>query len=280
MSNQAFLTLPETLAEAAPGDTVELDGPEGRHAVAVKRIRVGEAVDLLDGDGRRAVCVVTETDKASLRARIERIDVEPAPRVLAVLVQALAKGDRDLQAVESAVELGIDRVIPWQAERCVVRWGADKAERGRAKWEATVRAAVKQSRRARTPRVESVAGTPQLAELASPATDDAGLAARRLVVVLHEEAASPLAEVVGDWLDAGAADPGGAAGEVFLVVGPEGGIAPAEIEALRAAGAATASLGSNVLRASTAGPAALVLVRHLVGQLDPRRGPAAESANR
>ncbi|MFB0834319.1 16S rRNA (uracil(1498)-N(3))-methyltransferase [Arthrobacter halodurans] len=280
MSNQAFLTPPETLAAAVPGDTVELDGPEGRHAVAVKRIRVGEAVDLLDGEGRRAVCVVTETGKASLRARIERIDVEAAPRVLTVLVQALAKGDRDLQAVESAVELGIDRVLPWQAERCVVRWAADKADKGRAKWEATVRAAVKQSRRARTPRVEPVAGTPQLAALARPAADDAGPAARRLVVVLHEEAASPLAEVVGDWLEASPADPGGPVGEVFLVVGPEGGIAPAEIESLRAAGAATASLGSNVLRASTAGPAALVLVRHLAGQLDPRRAPAAGEADR
>lgn len=263
MSNQAFRVDPAALVGAAPGDTVPLDGPEGHHAVSVKRVREGERIDLVDGDGRRAVCVVTSTAKGSLEAKIEGLELAPPPGLRTVLVQALAKGDRDLQAVESAVELGIDHVVPWQAERCVVRWSADKAAKGRAKWEATVRAAVKQSRRSREPSVGETVGTAQLAALAADGT--APEPGRRLMVVLHEEAASPLSRVVAEWLAEGPKP-----AEILLVVGPEGGIAPGEIDKLVAAGATTASLGTNVLRASTAGPAALVLVRHLAGLLDGR----------
>ena len=268
MSNQAFLVDPGALANAAPGQTVTLDGPEGHHAVSVKRVREGERIDLVDGGGRRAACVVVTTAKGFLEARVETLEVEPSPALRTVLVQALAKGDRDLQAVESAVELGIDRVVPWQAERCVVRWTPDKAARGRQKWESTVRAAVKQSRRSREPSVGEPVNTNQLAAMArTHGTQGTGggteVPGGRLTVVLHETATEPLSRVVQMRLAQGKPPV-----EILLVVGPEGGIAPGELDKLVSAGAATASLGTNVLRASTAGPAALVLVRHLAGLLD------------
>ena len=279
MSNQSFLAGPGALDGVRAGDTVTLEGPEGHHAVAVKRVKTGEAIDLVDGLGRRAVCTVTATAKAGLDARVDELHTDPEPAVSTILVQALAKGDRDLQAVESAVELGIDRVVPWQAERCVVRWQGDRAAKGQAKWESTVRAAVKQSRRSRVPAVEPVLTTAQLAQrcAAGAATDDGGsAAAERLAIVLHEQAERPLGAIVADWMARRAGYEGPEApapgevlpGEILLVVGPEGGISDAEVERLTSAGAVAARLGSHDLRASTAGPAALVLVRHQAGLLD------------
>lgn len=269
MSNQAFLLDEGLPPGTGPGDVVVLDGAEGHHAVTVKRVRTGEDIDLLDGSGTRAACTVESTGKACLRARVHRIDHDPAPALRLVLVQALAKGDRDLQAVEAAVELGVDEVIPWQAERSVVRWPDAKAEKGRAKWAATVRSAVKQSRRTRLPEVHGVLTTGQLAAWLERG---AGAGLRQLPVILHEQAAEPFSVVVREFLHDGGAGGRGAGQEagvpaILLIVGPEGGIATPEIERLAAAGARTALLGRHVLRASTAGPAALVLTRHLAGLL-------------
>ncbi|MGO2003659.1 MULTISPECIES: 16S rRNA (uracil(1498)-N(3))-methyltransferase [Micrococcaceae] len=266
MSNQAFLLDDGLPASAAPGDAVVIDGPEGHHAVTVKRVRPGEQIDVLSGTGTRAVCTVRETAKASLTAIIDRIEREDEPPVELVLVQALAKGDRDLQAVEAAVELGIDAIQPWQSDRSVVRWAAAKADKGRAKWAATVRAAVKQSRRTRLPEVASVMTTQQLAaRLAQPKTQDGP----EVAIILHESATEPLSAVVRNFMDEVAAgDPAAGRPRILLLVGPEGGIADAEISRLTEAGAQTAVLGRHVLRASTAGPAALVITRHIAGVLD------------
>ena len=85
--------------------------------------------------------------------------VEPQPGIRLVLVQALAKGDRDELATETATELGIDAVIPWQSERSIVRWKGDRAAKAHAKWQSVVTAAAKQARRAWIPEVRSVVDT-------------------------------------------------------------------------------------------------------------------------
>ncbi|GAA1358798.1 16S rRNA (uracil(1498)-N(3))-methyltransferase [Arthrobacter rhombi] len=270
MSNQAFLMDEGLSPDPVPGGILVLEGAEGHHAVTVKRVRAGEQIDVLDGAGTRASCTVLSTDKASLSARVDRVSHEDAPAVETVLVQALSKGDRDLQAVEAAVELGIDAVIPWQADRSVVRWPAAKAEKGRQKWASTVRSAVKQSRRTRLPEVSGVVTTAQLAEQLLRPTAEGDV---RQAIILHEAATQSLPDVVRTFMDG--ASPQSARGvgtsrkpSILLIVGPEGGISDGEIERLVAAGARTALLGRNVLRASTAGPAALVLTRHLAGLLD------------
>jgi 16S rRNA (uracil1498-N3)-methyltransferase len=156
-------------------------------------------------------------------------------------VQALAKGGRDEQALESATELGVDEVVPWSSARSVVVWrDPNRAAKGRQRWQAVAAAATKQSRRARVPDVAAPASTRQVAER---------LAAADLALVLHEKATTPVASV---------ALPGG--GEVVLVVGPEGGIAPDELAAFVAAGATAVRLGREVLRSSSAGPAALAVL--------------------
>ncbi|KRE62534.1 16S rRNA (uracil(1498)-N(3))-methyltransferase [Nostocoides sp. Soil756] len=240
------MTLPVHLVPAAalagrgPGDTVRLDGPEGRHAVAVRRTRVGERLVLADGGGRAVEGEVVVVGRDELDVRVDAVRDEPEPSPRFVLVQALAKGGRDDQAIEAATECGVDEVVPWQAARSIVQWRGERGEKARRGWDAVLVAATKQSRRTRRPVLGPTASTADLAERVR------GAAA---AYVLHEDAAEPLAGVTLP-----------EAGDVVLVVGPEGGIAPDEVAALEAAGARTVRLGATVLRASSAGPAALAVL--------------------
>lgn len=243
MTSPVFVVPTRAIAQASAGAVVVLDGPEGRHAAAVRRIGAGESIDLVDGTGLRASTTVTGGDHTSLTLRVDELTEEPLPRPRFVLVQALAKGDRDHQAIEAATELGVDAVIPWQAHRSIVQWRGERGRRAHAKWVDLVRAAGKQSRRARFPDVE-------------PLVDLTGLQRRiataAVVHVLHEEAVEPLA---------GTTLPD--SGDVLVVVGPEGGITPEELAVLETAGARLSRLGHTVLRSSSAGPAALAVLSAL-----------------
>jgi 16S rRNA (uracil1498-N3)-methyltransferase len=253
MSAPVFLAEASTahpLSGYAPGSVYVLDGAEGRHAGVVQRRGPGERIDVVDGAGVRLRTVVESVEGAEVHLRVEQVDVEPAPAVVVTLVQALAKGDRDEMAVEAATELGADAIIPWQAERSVVVWRGDRAAKSRARWVSTVRAATKQARRCRIPSVDMPLTTKQLAARAREV-----VAAGGTVVVLHEEATSPLA-----------AAPLPDAGELLVVVGPEGGISEGEVALLAEAGAVTARLGPHVLRTSTAGPVAIALLSERLGR--------------
>lgn len=259
MTNPIFFGDPEQVAEARPGSTFRLEGPEARHAVSVKRIAAGEPVDVVDGAGRRITGTVTDTGPSLLELAVEAVTEEPAEAERFILVQALAKGDRDEQAVEAATELGVDTVIPWQSDRSIVRWRTEKAAKGQAKWQALTTAAAKQSRRSRIPVVEPLLDSKALVRR---------LADVDLVLVLHEEADAPLAGALaalpGNRADA--AGQGTPQASIAVVVGPEGGISPAELDQLRAAGAVAVRLGPHVLRSSTAGPSALAVLNQLLGR--------------
>lgn len=240
------------------GESAFLGGEEGRHAAVVRRMGVGESLDVVDGAGLRLRCEVTGVVERGagrgLELRVDEVMTEETSRPRLTLVQALAKGGRDEQAVESAVEVGVDAVVPWQANRSIARWQAQKLTKGVAKWEQVVRAAAKQSRRAFVPEVGEPVDSRGLATLAARVVADDGL-----VLVCHEEGTLPLARL----LAGGAAE---RAGEVLVVVGPEGGIDPDELASLRTAGAEVVLLGPHVLRSSSAGPAALTLVAAAVGR--------------
>ncbi|WP_312719344.1 16S rRNA (uracil(1498)-N(3))-methyltransferase [Mobilicoccus sp.] len=244
----ALYRLPDgVLRDAAEGTVVVLDGDEGHHAVTVKRSGVGEEILLADGTGSigRGVIVAVGPRTAEVRLTAVEQSAPTGPRF--VLVQALAKGGRDEQAVEAATELGVDGVIAWQARRCIVRWKAERAARSLEKWRALATAAAKQSRRPTVPEVDGPCSTAELARrLAATGGGEGGAAA---VYVLHEDGDDPLAAVALP-----------ATGDVWLVVGPEGGIAPEELDALASVGARTVRLGSTVLRSSSAGPAALAVL--------------------
>lgn len=253
MSAPVFLADSVLLARASVGQPLLLGGAEGRHAGVVQRRAVGELIDVVDGEGLRASGRISAVTADGVELLVESLVTEPVASPRIVLVQALAKGDRDELAIEAATEVGVDAVVPWQAERSVVVWRGDRAAKSRARWAASVRTATKQSRRARVPAVEEPVDTAGLRRRAAvPGT---------VMVVLHEEATLPLAEAVAA-ASAAAAD----VHEVLLVVGPEGGISEREVSSLTEAGAVTARLGPHVLRTSTAGPVAIALLSAGLGR--------------
>ncbi|MDS2171720.1 16S rRNA (uracil(1498)-N(3))-methyltransferase [Nesterenkonia sp. CL21] len=259
MTAPLFHLAPGRLDGVSCGDHVRLDGAEGHHAATVMRLEVGEEVHLSDTRRLRVTGSVVETGAGVLTVEVSAVEEEPDERPRLVLVQALAKDRRDLQAIESATELGVDRIVPWQAERSVARWKAGREAKKHAEWVSTVRAAAKQTRRTAVPEVEQLHTTAQYA--AAAAADP-----RRAVVVLHESDEHTLAGALQD-VDASNVE------ELHLLVGPEGGISRGEIERLVAAGARVARLGRTVLRSSTAGPAALAGVQVLLGRWEREEAP-------
>jgi 16S rRNA (uracil1498-N3)-methyltransferase len=255
VSNPVFFSGAGSLDHLVPGARYTLQGPEARHAVTVKRLAPGESVDIADGAGRRLTGTVIAASPAELTVECAELAVEQRPDIRLVLVQALAKGDRDELAVETATELGIDAVVPWQSERSIVRWKGERAAKAHAKWQSVVTAAAKQARRAWIPEVRAAVETPGLV---------AAVAAADLAVILHEDAVRPLRTVLEAWHAAAPAT--GGPREILLIVGPEGGISPREVTRLCDAGAVTALLGNHVLRSSTAGPAAVVLASDVLGR--------------
>lgn len=250
MSAPVFVVEPGTLDGVRAGGTYLLDGTEGRHAGVVQRRGAGERVDVVDGAGVRLLARVRAAAAEGVHLDVEDVVVELAPAPRLVLVQALAKGDRDEMAIEAATEVGVDAVVPWQAERSVVVWRGERAQKSRSRWIGTVRAATKQSRRARMPVVEQALDGKGLAARVADVVAAGGTA-----VVLHEAATAPLRDATLP-----------TAGELLVVVGPEGGISDREVEALTAAGAVTCRLGPHVLRTSTAGPVALAVLADRLGR--------------
>lgn len=238
----AHLYIAETLAES---DTaVHLTGSEARHAAQVGRLREGETIQVTNGRGVIATGTARSVEKDSVHIDIQDLRVTAAPRPRITLVQALAKGDRDELAVQMATELGIDRVIPWAAARSVSRWEGSKIPKGVERWTSIVREASKQAIRSWIPDVEQPVTSAQLARECDG----------NRVLILEPTAPTALADL--DWDDR----------NIVLVVGPEGGIAPAEIEYLIAAGAESVRLGGTVVRTSTAGAAALAVISARIGR--------------
>ncbi|MEV0240757.1 16S rRNA (uracil(1498)-N(3))-methyltransferase [Streptomyces sp. NPDC050674] len=233
--------------EAGGGGRYVLDGPEGRHAVSVKRLRAGEDVVLTDGAGRWADCVVLDTEgKDRLILQLDAVHEEPPEQPRLTVVQALPKGDRGELAVETMTETGVDAIVPWAASRCITQWKGERGQKALGKWRATAREAGKQSRRVRFPEVAEAATTKQVAAL---------LAGARFAAVLHESGDTPLATADLP-----------ATGDIVLVVGPEGGVAPEELALFEEAGARPYRLGRSVLRTSTAGTAAAAVLLARTGR--------------
>ncbi|MGP3942365.1 MULTISPECIES: 16S rRNA (uracil(1498)-N(3))-methyltransferase [Streptomyces] len=237
----------DSLAGAAAGGRVRLEGPEGRHAVSVRRLRVGETVVLTDGHGRGVQGTVAAVEgKDRLQIAVDEVRREPAPDPRITVVQALPKGDRGELAVETMTETGVDAVVPWSASRCITQWKGERGLKALGKWRSTAREAGKQSRRLTFPEVADAMTTKQVARL---------LAEAAFAAVLHEEGAEPLATAQLP-----------ASGEIVLVVGPEGGVSPEELAAFAEAGARPYRLGPSVLRTSTAGTAAAALLLGRTGR--------------
>lgn len=225
------------LAGVAVGDEVTVEGDEAHHAVAVRRLRVGEHVVLTDGAGVSVRGTVSSTGKRVFAVVADEVVSTEAPVPEVVVVQAIPKGDRGELAVEVLTEVGVARVVPWAASRSVAVWKGERAAKSLGRWRSTAREAAKQARRAWFPAVDELASVDDVVALVAGAD---------LAVVLHEEARGSLSA-----LDVPPE------GQIVVVVGPEGGLTEEEVDVFVAAGAVSVRLGTEVLRTSTAGLAAV-----------------------
>ncbi|MFA4840445.1 MAG: 16S rRNA (uracil(1498)-N(3))-methyltransferase [Agrococcus sp.] len=233
----------DALEGATAGDVVTLTGEEAHHAAVVSRMRRGERVLVSDGRGTLAEGVIDRAERDGVDVVLHRIEFVPPATPRIGLAQALAKGDRAELAVQASTELGVDVIVPWQARRSVVQWKGDKAEKSLDRWRRVVREAGKQALRPRLPEVVPVVDADGLAQL--------GFTWRP--VVLDPTAEQSLADVPLDR-------------DILLIVGPEGGIDPAEMERLEAAGGVRVRMGDHVLRTSTAGLAAISALSMRLGR--------------
>jgi 16S rRNA (uracil1498-N3)-methyltransferase len=227
-------------------DVVILSGAEGRHAAAARRLRPGERADVGDGAGLVAECMVTAHGPGGLELAVRARREVPRPDPVITVVQAIPKGDRGELAVEQLTEVGVDRIVPWAAARCVPVWRAERGARSLAKWRVTAREAAKQSRRAWIPEVTEAASAADVAQVMAKAA---------CAIVLEPGAADHLGHVRPP-----------ESGDLVLIVGPEGGITGEESAAFQAAGAMTCRLGPTVLRTSTAGTVAAAVLLSRTGR--------------
>lgn len=220
-----------------------IEGTEARHASVVSRLRLGETLAIADGRGNRVRGAIIESRPDLVRIEVQGRSTTPIRTPQLWLIQAIAKGDRDERAIESASELGVDVIIPWAADRSVSQWGG-KTEKALARWRTITFEASKQSLRDRLPEVREPVSLEHLVNVASSTN----------LLVADPLASTRLSQVDLD------------SRPVAVVVGPEGGLSNREREGLQAAGAQAFVLGPEILRTSTAGPAALSVLNSRLGR--------------
>lgn len=220
-------------AERAAGDTFVFEGPDARHALTVSRLSVGEQLLLIDGRGSRLTATIVSIDSKD-RATLETVDLEnesrPTPQV--TVVQALPKSERSELAVDLATQAGADRIIAWQAERSIAKWTPEKASKHLQRWKNQAISSAKQSRRTFIPEISGPATTADIRDYIDGKT----------AFILHEEATTRINQV-----DL-------AVEEIVIIVGPEGGVSPKELETL---GATPVKLGPEIYRTASAAMVAL-----------------------
>jgi 16S rRNA (uracil1498-N3)-methyltransferase len=221
----------------AVGREISLDGAESSHLVRVRRARVNEPVEVLDGRGGVARGEVAQNDNPrSATIRVVQVTKHPLPTGK-VLVVGLPKGDGLMEIVRQATELGATAVQPLLTSRTEVNWDADRAEHKLERWRAAALEAGKQS------------GNPWLPEIHAPLEmgtwlkhlPTAGKGSLRLVAALTPEAV-PMAQL----------ETQNAKRETIICVGPEGDFSPEEYAAFKTAGFQFVRLPGHVLRVETA----------------------------
>ena len=221
-------------------ETSDLDSPvfnikgtEAHHALRVRRVREKEKLVVTDGFGlvgEVEVLALGPGDQVTVKVVDKKNKVKKKPKV--AVAQALAKGERSDLAVESLTEVGVDEIIPWQANRCIVKWD-DKSEKGVEKWKQIARESSKQSRRAFFPEIINCLNSKELVGIFEDFSK---------VIVLDPDSTVLFTDLVEHITD-----------DVLLIIGPEGGIDENEMQLFSEYGALTATLGETILRTSTAG---------------------------
>jgi 16S rRNA (uracil1498-N3)-methyltransferase len=242
------------------GQKMSLPAALQRHVAKSLRMENGDELMVSDGVGTRVTGTLIDAENGVVK--VAEVTKEKAPSVRLCLVQALAKGGRDELAIEESTEIGVDGVLPWQADRSIVQWNGAKQAKAAKKWQSVLTAASEQSRRSRVPQLQAKASSKQLERIISQVSSQGDL-----VLVLHQDATQTWSQIEERCARmAERAEANGETSTIYVVVGPEGGISDKEIEQFTRVGAQAVVIGSTIMRASTAGPVALSLLSRALGR--------------
>ena len=229
--------------ELSGSKTQILDNDEAHHAIKVMRLKIGEEIKISDGEGSWVSGPISEVGKKSLKITVTSNGIERIKKPELVLVQAITKSDRNKEMLELITVAGVDRIIPWQADRCISKWQSNSYD----KWRTSIKEASKQSRRVNLPKLEKVMSTKQIIEQ---------MVVSDCIVVFHESADQKFSDL----------NISQSASTIYLIIGPEGGIAEGELEIFKTKGGNLVRLGEPVLRSAHAGFAALASIQTKLGR--------------
>lgn len=236
--------MPRFFVDAILGDTVFLDGENGRHLTKSLRMRPGETVTLCDGRGTDYLCVIEETGDSAASLRVlEKAANRSEPDIRVTLYQGIPKSDKMDLIIQKAVELGCTRIVPTKTEFCIsdIR---GKEEKKRERWQKIALEAAKQSGRGIIPQI-----------LPPQSFGEAVASAPGTKILFYEGGGAPVGELLGE------------SREYSIFIGPEGGLSEKEVSLAAEKGAKAATLGPRILRTETAPLAALSLLMYLTGNM-------------
>lgn len=227
-------------SEPCQDSTLFLTGREAHHALHVLRLRRADRVSVLDGQGLESLCEVRQYDRDKVSLAVVEKNLQPPPLARITLLQAVPKGKIIESIIQKATELGVSRIVPLISERVVPEFGGKDAARKAAKWQTVAIEAIKQCGSAWLPQVEP------------PLTPEQFLArGEKFELPLVASLQSDSQHARG-YFRAFHAERGRAPDTIAIWVGPEGDFTPAEIAAMKSAGAMPITLGPLVLRSETA----------------------------
>lgn len=232
-------------------DRIDLDDSEVHHAVQVMRVRAGESLHVLDGQGRIAHGVLNIRNRRT--AHVETVEISlqaPSPLASVTLAAALCKTARWEWMLEKITELGVGRLLPMVTEHCVARPPAGKTQDKLEKWKSICIRACKQSHNAWLPEM------PGLLSFSDWIADPADL---RLAGAITEDAA-PLGRALPQWPLTDR--------QVSVAIGPEGDFSAHEYTQLRDGGVHLVSFGELILRCETAALYVLNALRYEIERQD------------
>ena len=233
------------------GQIVELDAQATVHLTKVLRLRVGDALVVFNGQGGEYKATVSTIERRTAGIELgEALDRNVESPLELVLVQGVSRGERMDYTVQKAVELGVSQIVPVNTERTVVNLKGDRQIRRQQHWQAVANGACEQSGRNVVPEVMPIMPLQQWLDKTASHQNSG------LKLVLHHRAETSLTDLPGP------------EGPVVLLIGPEGGLAPAEISAAESAGYLPLRLGPRVLRTETAAVAALSVLQWLWGDFE------------
>jgi 16S rRNA (uracil1498-N3)-methyltransferase len=234
-------------AALTPGAEVALDARAAGHAVRVLRLRAGDALVLFNGDGNDYAAELVEVRKDQARCHILSAHERPTESPLMIeLAQGVSRGERMDYTIQKAVELGVQRIVPLDTERSQVKLSGEREQKRLQHWGGIVMHACEQSGRSRVPELQPVQRLDQWLSTQAQVT--------------HKLFLDPEGDVH-------VADLNGPVGSVSLLVGPEGGLSPAERELAIARGFLRLRLGPRILRTETAALTALAALQAVWGDL-------------